>query len=118
MVTRSSLQLDISRTFYGISEGRLKVRANKKIRIAARVTGVNVPKGSLLLIWEKTRATLTEGSASNELPTGTYQQDFEWVLQPYAVIGKTTFKIEIEARAGSLIQKSSLSIEIHSKKLD
>jgi hypothetical protein len=116
MATGSSLRLDLSRTFHGVSGNQLKVSANEKLHVAARVTGINVPKGSLLLIWDGIYAKLLEGSAWSELPSGTYEHDFEWVFQTHSVVGMITFKVEIEARAGSLIQKALLPVEIHGKK--
>jgi hypothetical protein len=62
MATGSSLRLDLSRTFHGVSGNQLKVSANEKLHVAARVTGINVPKGSLLLIWDGIYAKLLEGS--------------------------------------------------------
>lgn len=111
-MAKRSLKLDTTKTYVDWPLGRIKVSARECVKIFVHVVANNILEGSLRIIWDSERATIIKEPVTSELPSGTYERDFEWVLEVQPAGGATSTRIEIEARAGSLVQKTSMLIEI------
>ena len=88
----------------------LSVPLSDQIRVAVRVEGVSVPKGSLTISWDPvSSAALLDGSKAMELPAGDYKRAFEWSFEPQS---PGFVWIEVRATAGSLRRLVQIPVDV------
>jgi hypothetical protein len=87
-----------------------KVLPNSSIHLCATVEASECQDGELTIFRDKTKATLLTGSDVIQLPAGSYNQHFEWLFIP--VVHNTKIRFNLNAEAGSLIQKADYFVEV------
>jgi hypothetical protein len=87
-----------------------EVGPDEDIILVVTVTAMAIPSGHLSVLWDESLATLREGQVAIELPPGTYEREFQWILTPK--MAECGLEFQFKAQAGSLVQAALARVEV------